>query len=336
MGSVAKSANKAYRETKDFEKELPLYNLYQVMHELEKAGYRYKIKGTVGLNPKNRDVEKIIFNKHTDEIEVLQNLISLTNFNSPLPHSDLENFLFLVKDKNFALQNLLDIFNNRLAQLFFKANKNISVQHCVNEESRYRKFLKNMIYTSSSNDIDQVFLVNFCWPSLGSLNDIDRYIRYKLHQFIIDLNQNSTFLNRLKLSRSVFFRIEVKNLFGRWTSVSEKQIQLGRGYKSNSLNNDSILGEKIFTAIAGMEIKIDCFDLNLYNALLPGESLSTDIISMLKEYCTYSTKILLNLSYYEQENGIFVEGTGLRSLNTLGYNSILGRVSMNLESSKLY
>lgn len=341
MGSVMKSPNtanknKAYKETRNFEKELPLYNLYQVISELERAGYKYKIKGTVGLNPRNRDVEKLTFNKTNNEIEVLQNLISLTNFNSPLPHSDLENFLFLVKDKNFGLQNLLDIFNHRLAQLFFKANKNIAVQHCVTEESRYRQFLKNMIYTSSKNDIDQVFLVNFCWPSLGSLNDIDRYIRYKLHQFIIDLNQDSTFLNRMKLSRSVFFRVEVKNLFGRWTQMTEKQIQLGSEYKCNSLNNDSIIGEKIFTSIAGIEINIDCFDLNLYNTLLPGESLSKEIISMLKEYCTYSTKILLNLSYYEQENGMVVEGVGLRSLNTLGYNSILGRISMNLESSKLY
>lgn len=167
-------------------------------------------------------------------ITICSDRMSLTSLNSPLPETQLDILRLLNWVKNDSLQNFLDIFHNRLAELSY---------------SVFRK----QSYSFQKKDFFEDTNLGECVSALSGECD-----GYPIHKFaFLFWNRPHSALGLRLILESYFnCHVEVEQFVGKYTNIEDKTT-LGR--KNNELGICTVLSNMFFDYSA--KIRIVFYDL---------------------------------------------------------------------------
>lgn len=169
-----------------------------------------------------------------------------------------------------------DMSNNAASALY--QNKN----HAIDQQIK--------AYASTINlDTSQL---NFAWPAFYTHKSVQKYLRCVL--------QNN--------------HITVKPFAGSWMNTPQLQCRIGTDKLDKK--TPKILGTKTMQGSMGLHCTIPCNSFDQYLALLPGKSVSIEILRKIQHHLFLSMPIMMELTYESDSN---------RSFGYLGQTTTIGK-----------
>ncbi|QEK38077.1 type VI secretion system baseplate subunit TssG [Candidatus Cytomitobacter indipagum] len=258
------------------------FSLHQFMFLSKQIDPNLKFKGNIDLSPSPSDIIEI----NQDERHVLVNGISLLGIQGALPIHYIDMIMNRKRKKDHALQDFLDIFNNKIINNTFDIKKKSVFSLSA---SKFQK-------TSSGRIANAIGL-----GELHNSNSITRELCTALP--ILFWSQKSP--NNLIYILQSFLKdakVECKQFIGKWIKIEEEdQTILRSNCKKPSLGL-KFLGKRFWNSKHGIKIIITTKSLELYSKLLPNESFRKDLELIIKSYIPYNInfQIELNLIYKSQ------------------------------------
>lgn len=157
-----------------------LFTLYQLLFLLDKQGLsdNWKLITKATLSYKPCDVEKII--KKQNAVCVYVNLLGLGSLNGELDQRYVALVLSMKKAKREPMLDLLNIFNQRIIELFYKSVKTSLL--CMDEiELNYHKFISALYNNFGQKEQESNrFLATLSLNGNFNIHSIKTYINYMI------------------------------------------------------------------------------------------------------------------------------------------------------------
>ena len=182
-----------------------------------------------------------------NRVEVTINLLSLAGIQGPLPTPYTELIIDRLKQKDMGLNDFLDIFNHRLAQLYYKIYKKYTpgFDLCPPDKSMFGKTVLsisgiNFSYTLDQKMSNRIFLkyAGILWQRPRSLIGLEQIL-------------------------SDFFKIKVRihSFQGRFEKIDEQDWTIiGHQGKNSSLGITTIIGQKAWITSSHLRLEFGPFD----------------------------------------------------------------------------
>lgn len=298
---------------------VPNYKLdfYQAVRKLESDNLNYPSVGNSACPEEDivRFAQRVSVSFATSNVSEIErdlcyrmtvNFFGLLGTNGPMPLHITEKILAMTRNKDDSLKSFLDIFNNRITALFYKAWKlsRPAVLYGQKDES-FSRYISSIAGIGSNSLADR-----------DSISD--NYKRY----YAVSLSnpvKNSQGLKSF-VSQYFGFNVILKEFTGQWLNIADgEKCFLGDASDSCKLGCASIIGRRVWNCQSSFELAIGPVDFNSYNLFLPGGKYYVNALDLIKNYCR--NEYVVNLRIILKRNE--VKGAVLGHSHRLGYSSWL-------------
>jgi type VI secretion system protein ImpH len=205
-----------------------------------------------------------IYTKRTlaalDQPQVSVSFMGLAGLQGPLPDPVTDAVIDRVSRRDYAFRDFLDIFNNRLVALLFKSKR------------RHRLALSNSPPWRHPFASYLFALTGMATPGLQDRMAVGDRSLLKYAPLFALANRSAHGLERM-LSDFLGTTVRVSQFQGGWIKFEDNQItKLGRVGQNHRLGLDTVLGTRIWSQSAGIEIEVGPLDFAQFNEMLPGGS----------------------------------------------------------------
>lgn len=233
------------------------------------------------------------------------NFLGLTGPNGPLPLHVTEKILSMRRDGNTSLKAFLDLFNNRMIALFYKA---------------WRMSKPAVAYTSSEDRFKLYIssIAGIAGDSFTGRDGIDDdYKRYCASA----LSSGVKNAEGLESMIEGYFNVPAKvmQFEGRWVPLNKDEM-MHSGRSNCRLGLDTIIGERIWNCQIGIMVELGPLDRDVYKKFYKNEVLYGKLIDLLRTYCgdEYRVDVRFILKRHD------AEGVCLGRRGNLGCLALLG------------
>ncbi|QEK38458.1 type VI secretion system baseplate subunit TssG [Candidatus Cytomitobacter primus] len=253
------------------------FSLHQFMYLASKINKPFKYTGNISLSISPSDV--ISVDQQNDVNKVCINGISLLGIQGSLPIYYINMMMDRKRNNDYALQDFLDIFNNKIIQNTFNIQKK-SIFSLQNQ-----KFYK----TITGKVINSI--------GLGELHNTNKTMRNICTALPILFWSQKSPSNLVRILESFLEDTKVKceQFIGKWMKIhhSDQTILSSNCTKPNL--GSKFLGKKFWNAKHGIKIIINTKSKELYTKLLPNKPLRSDIEFLINSYIPFNIKFQLKL-----------------------------------------
>ncbi|MGI6853537.1 type VI secretion system baseplate subunit TssG [Mesorhizobium sp. 1B3] len=212
-------------------------------------------------------------------VEATQTLVGLTGPSGVLSHALSELVQLSVRERNPALRDFLDVFNNRLAGLLYEA------------WVKYRPVIarERALRLGASNTIDTAFkaLVGIGMPSVSSRMKMPDETLVHFGGLLSKQGRSVVAVERA-LSGALGHRVKIRQFFGEWLPIAEAdQTRLPRGRSEvghfTTLGKDAVLGTRTFDIQSSVLVRVGPLSYPAFRSLLPDglrASMLSDLAAM--------------------------------------------------------
>lgn len=198
-------------------------------------------------------------------VEATQTLVGLTGPSGVLPHALSELVQVSVRERNPALRDFLDVFNNRLAGLLYDA------------WAKYRPVIarERAVRLGTRNAIDGALkaLVGVGMPAVSSRMKMpdDSLVHFG---GLLSRQGRSVVAVERALSGALGHRVTIRQFLGAWLPIAEAdRTSLPRGRTSSgrfaSLGKDAVLGSRTFDIQSSVLVCVGPLRYAAFRSLLP-------------------------------------------------------------------
>jgi len=208
------------------------------------------------------DIEKISPPENEENsFEMTVNFLSIAGMSGPLPYHYTQTILDNEKENpgNKAFREFLDVFNNRLVQLYYNIRKKhrIGYELSLPENSAFADYMFSLIGMGTKNTRERL-----------SVKD-----RIFLNYIGLFSNQRRS-ITGLEFILSDYFNIDVEanSFIGKWREIEPDQLSiLGEKGQNHILGESAIIGTRIWDQEAKFELRFGPLAGNHYINFLPIE-----------------------------------------------------------------
>jgi len=195
-----------------------------------------------------------------DQPQISTSFMGLAGHQGPLPEPIVDEVIERVRRRDYAFRDFLDIFNNRLIALLFKAKR------------RHRLSLSNSAPWKTPFATYLFSLIGIGTPGLNDRMGLEdkSFIKYA-HLFAIT-NRSAHGLERL-LSDFIGAPVRVRQFKGKWVRFDNDQLtSIGPTGQNGKLGIDVVIGSQYWSQNAGIEIEFGPLTIETFSSMLPGRS----------------------------------------------------------------
>ncbi|ARN56928.1 type VI secretion system baseplate subunit TssG [Sedimentisphaera salicampi] len=292
------------------------YDFCQIVRSLE-AGSAYSVgsstqpkedvcrfgqKISLGFAPSNLDSIKQE-NGLIPELRV--NFMGLLGPNGPMPFHITEKVLDLNRRGERGFEAFLNLFNNRMTALFYRA---------------WTLPLPAVSYGLSDRSFDYYIssIAGFGGSSLKNRDEVkDNFKGYFAASFSCQVKNSEG----LKSAVEEYFRcpVRVVEFKGDWFEISDSEKFIMGSGASSVLGSSSIVGRQVWNCQNGIEMALGPLGLDSYESFLPAGRLHQTLLDLIKNYCGDEFQIDLRLILKREE----IEPLQMGCFGRLGYTSWL-------------
>lgn len=235
----------------------------------------------------------------------------LNGINGPMPRVHTEILLDAAREKDYATQEFLDLFNHRLLSLFYRAWR------------RYRLVLavENTRGTHDDNVLNRLYsLVGLGTEGLrGRMAIPDESALY--YSGLLSRQARSVTGLRQILEDYFGVSVEVQQFTGAWIQLAPSQRTLfDEGQSATErLGVGVVLGEEVWDQEGALTIRLGPMPLDRYREFLPGSRGQAELAAWLRLYSRRAFLFVVQLVLQREE----VPQTSLLTGSRLGYESWL-------------
>lgn len=237
------------------------------------------IRSSVPLGFAAAEVTSLRQPRQGGAVEATQTLVGLTGPSGVLPHALSELVQVSVRERNPALRDFLDVFNNRLAGLLYEA------------WAKYRPVVarERAMMLETANTIDAAFkaLVGIGLPATsGRMQTPDDTLVY--FGGLLSRQSRSAVAVESILSGALGHKVTIRQFLGVWLPIAEAdRTRLPRGRSSVGhfamLGRDAVLGNRTFDAQSSVLVCVGPIHYAAFRSLLPDGAragMLTDLTAM--------------------------------------------------------
>ena len=201
-------------------------------------------------------------------VEATQTLVGLTGPSGVLPHALSELVQVSVRERNSALRDFFDVFNNRLAGLLYEA------------WAKYRAVVnrERAIKLGTPNTIDAGFkaLVGIGLPTISGRMQTRDDTLVHFGGLLSRQGRSVVAVERI-LSGALGHKVRIQQFLGAWLPISETdQTKLPSGRNSSGrfaiLGQDAVLGKRTFDIQSSVLVCVGPLTYDTFRSLLPDGS----------------------------------------------------------------
>lgn len=319
------------RVVENLEKYSRNYQFFKLVGILEHLSYLHDRKKPVGYDalPSEEAVKFVVSNNlyfPVSEVSTVKkreynylvdvNFFGLTGPSGVLPNHYLEEIQLQDKDRNTALRDFFDIFNNRSIAFFYRAFR----KHRIGNESHSTEGNSSSIEFQLKSLLGSTLDINLDSTSVG--DDLYKYIGHYSNQ-----NKNSGVLGdilRGQLGMPVLIREHVPE----WLDLEEDdRSSLGNHFGKNSnncLGVDFVLGEMAFSVESKLEVVIGPINRVEAEKIAPDTAMFDRIVKLIFRYIGFSFQFDIRYLLKTDSRLAWELGSPTQGHHGLGWNTWLG------------
>lgn len=302
---VSNIGNKRVNLKEELEQEAYRFDFDQAMHLLELISLSeypqqddfgisrhfdfeaVKIKGHISMAPQASPLWKCDISK--DEKTLWINFLTLAGSNGPLPIPYTEILLDRLREKDHSFVDFLDIFQHRLARLWYHFQKTIqpSLIHKISSQNLFSDILTSMVGISSKVPIHLKSYVGFL--QFFTQNEISIHQMERLLNYYFNLN------------------IKIVSFIESFVQIPESdRTRIGvRDFAWNKLGEQTYLGHKMQDLCGHIMIKVSNLTYETYVSFCPNQTDEESHYQIFKTLCRsffrFGRKVFLQLELKAQE-----------------------------------
>lgn len=261
------------------------YNFF-ALYNLLKKDYEIALSSHMSLGFKANDIESCVIEDQTAKIKV--NFFGISGGIGALPIPVVEKLIFLMKDKNFAIADFLDIFNKRLIKMLYEINRKNHMGIANELQDKNQVFCSLKQLAANKNGFAKYAGAVFQNPKSA----------WGLERLINDV---------LKVKVNVIpFAKSLKKIPAKYLKP------LGQ----KSILKDMPIGRNVYLQDASIKVMIECQNYEKYADFLPKGNCHEILKMILNEYA-YAFKVYIFLRFK------FKKATALDRKSILNYSTPL-------------
>lgn len=268
------------------------FSLHQFMFLSKQIYPNFKFKGNINLSTSPSDIIQIDQN----DSSILVNGISLLGIQGALPIYYVDMIMNRQRNKDNALQDFLDIFNNQIINNTFKLKKKSTFALNTSKfpETSLGKIANAIGLGELHNSNSIMREICTTMPILFWSQQSPNNLVYIIQRFLEDA------------------KVKCEQFIGKWVKIENSdQTILKSNCKKPNLGR-KFLGKNFWNARHGIKIIITTKSLELYSKLLPDQALRQDLLAIINSYVPYNIKCQIKLELeYESQPQLFL---GKRSI----------------------
>jgi len=217
------------------------------------------------------------------------NILGLSGNQNPLPTPVTEEIINRIKKRDYALKDFLDIFNNRLVALIFKAKRlhHSSLSNSEPWSTPIGKYLRSISGLSTSGFENRLDIKDRSLLKYSSLFSLSSRSAHGLERLLTDFLGTD---------------VVVRQFRGGWIYFDDNQTtKLGPGGQNYSLGVNTVLGTRLWDQKSSIEIEVGPLKLDQFRLLLPGGALFKKVRSLASFYLRDRYKMRLRLILLNSE-----------------------------------
>ncbi|WP_439615449.1 type VI secretion system baseplate subunit TssG [Shinella sp.] len=224
-----------------------------------------KIRSSVPLGFASAEVLSVRRPRGGGPVEMTQTLVGLTGPSGVLPHALSELVQVSVRERNFALREFFDVFNNRLSGLLYNA------------WAKYRPAIEReraaQLGTPATIDHALKSLVGLGLPATANRTHIGDHAFVFFGGLLARQGRSATAIERA-LSGALGHRLRVEQFSGEWYPIasSDRTRLPDRAQPKGAfarLGDDAVIGTKTFDIQSAVTICLEALDYPAFRSLLP-------------------------------------------------------------------
>lgn len=224
-----------------------------------------RIRAAASLGFATAEVNAVTRPRAGGPIEITQSVIGLTGPSGVLPHAFSEMVQISVRERNPALREFFDMFNDRLAGLLYDgwAKYRIAV-----EQSRF-----HLLETHRPIDMVLRCLLGMGMTSLSGRNDTPDATFIFFGGLLSRQGRSATAIEHV-MSGMLGHEVRVEQFYGEWLPIDPPdRSRLPGGENPDGvfcrLGEDSVVGERIFDVQSSVVLEVEPMEYGAFRALLP-------------------------------------------------------------------
>lgn len=229
-----------------------------------------KIRSSVPLGFASAEVLSVRRPRGGGPVEMTQTLVGLTGPSGVLPHALSELVQMSVRERNFALREFFDVFNNRLSGLLFNA------------WAKYRPVIEReravQLGTPATIDHALKSIVGLGTPAMANRAEVSDHTFVFFGGLLGRQGRSAVAIERA-LSGALGHRLRVEQFTGEWYPIapSDRTRLPDRAKPRGSfarLGDDAVIGVKTFDIQSAVTLRVEALDYPAFRSLLPDGSRS--------------------------------------------------------------
>ncbi|MGQ3214223.1 type VI secretion system baseplate subunit TssG [Shinella sp.] len=234
----------------------------------ERASLR--IRSSVPLGFASAEVLSVRRPRSGGPVEMTQTLVGLTGPSGVLPHALSELVQMSVRERNFALREFFDVFNNRLSGLLYNA------------WAKYRPVIEReraaQVATPATIDHALKSLVGFGLPAMANRTKAGDHTFVFFGGLLARQGRSATAIERA-LSGALGHALRVEQFSGEWYPIAPSdRTQLPDRLRPQGsfarLGDDAVIGTRTFDIQSAVTICVEALAYSAFRSLLPDGSRS--------------------------------------------------------------
>lgn len=224
-----------------------------------------RIRAAASLGFATAEVNSVNRPRDGGPIEITQSVIGLTGPSGVLPHAFSEMVQISVRERNPALREFFDIFNNRLAGLLYDgwAKYRIAV-----EQARF-----HLLETHRPIDMALRCLLGMGTTSLSGRNNTPDATFVFFGGLLSRQGRSATAIEHV-MSGMLGHAVRVEQFYGEWLPIdpADRSRLPGTEFPHGvycRLGEDSVVGERIFDVQSSIVLEVAPMEYAAFRALLP-------------------------------------------------------------------
>jgi type VI secretion system protein ImpH len=261
------------------------FDFFQAVRLIEQqAGMpQFRSKSELGFSPAS--IDKVSVQQKAFTLWV--NFMGLTGPSGVLPEHFTELLLERIDQKDYALQDFLDIFNHQLISLFYSSWRNSEI---------------GLSYEQGLSD-QQLALIGSLSGQPQALQSQNGISQEALWYYCGLMSQQARSSEGLRAILADYFGlpISLEDFTGEWLPVSKKQMTaMGRHKQYNRLGQDSLIGSRVWHVQNRFTVNVGPLSYPQFEKLLPNGDWLQAMRKLLQGYVGmefhFTIRLLLPLS----------------------------------------
>lgn len=229
-----------------------------------------RIRSSVPLGFASAEVLSVRRPRSGGPVEMTQTLIGLTGPSGVLPHALSELVQMSVRERNFALREFFDVFNNRFSGLLY------------NGWAKYRPVIERertaQVMTPATIDHALKSLVGLGLPTMANRTKVGDPTFVFFGGLLARQGRSATAIERA-LSGAFGHKLRVEQFAGEWYPIAPADRtrlpdRLRRQGRFARLGDDAVIGSRTFDIQSAVTVCVEALNYSEFRSLLPDGSRS--------------------------------------------------------------